>query len=295
MKLEPQSAFEGLLAELRPRLHRYCARMTGSVIDGEDVVQEAMAKAIEAFPRAGDLERPEAWLFRIAHNAALDHLRRRGRRQEVDDPGDFEGLADPADPVAQRQAAAASLATFMRLPPGPRASVVLADVLGHSLEETAQILETTLPTIKAALHRGRARLRRLAAEPEAVAPPRMDAAERERLAAYVARFNSRDFDALRALLADDARLDLVARAQMRGRAQVSTYFTRYAEARDWQVELGRVEGRLAMLFRDPTDLQGPIWNFAVLTWVGDRVATIRDFRFAPYGLEGAEIVPEPAI
>ena len=65
------------LGELRPKLHRYCARMTGSVIDGEDVVQEAMVKAIEAFPKAGLIADPDGWLFRIAHNAALDFLRRR--------------------------------------------------------------------------------------------------------------------------------------------------------------------------------------------------------------------------
>ena len=289
MSMIAEPGFTDLLAELRPRLHRYCARMTGSVIDGEDVVQEALAKAIEAFSRIGELERPEAWLFRIAHNAALDHLRRRGRRQEMEDPGDLEGLADPADPVAQRQAAAASLATFMRLPPGPRGCVILADVLGHSLEETSGILEITLPAVKAALHRGRARLRVLAAEPEAAAPPRMDAAERQRLAAYVARFNARDFDALRALLADDARLDLVARTELRGRAQVGTYFTRYGQAQDWRAEAGMVDGRPALLFRDPADPLGAIWNFALLTWAGDRVAAIRDFRFAAYGLEGAEI------
>ena len=47
---DPRAGFEQLLAELRPKLHRYCARMTGSVIDGEDVLQEALVKAIEAFP-----------------------------------------------------------------------------------------------------------------------------------------------------------------------------------------------------------------------------------------------------
>lgn len=281
--------FSVLLADLRPRLHRYCARMTGSVIDGEDVVQEALAKAVEAFPRAGDLEQPEAWLFRIAHNAALDHLRRRGRRPETDDAADLEQLADPADPVARRQAAAASLATFMRLPAGPRGSVILADVLGHSLDETAQILETTVPAVKAALHRSRARLRVLAAEPETVVPPRLDPAERTRLAAYVARFNARDFDALRALLADDAKLDLVARAQLRGRDQVGNYFTRYDQRRDWLLALGFVEGRPAVLFRRPGDPAAPAWNFAILDWEGDRIAHIRDFRYAPYGLEGAEI------
>ena len=54
--------------------------MTGSVIDGEDVVQEALIKAVEALPDAGSIAHPEGWLFRIAHNAALDFLRRRARR-----------------------------------------------------------------------------------------------------------------------------------------------------------------------------------------------------------------------
>ena len=55
--IDPQAEFERLLAELRPRLHRYCARMTGSVIDGEDVLQETLVKAIEAFPHTGPLAR----------------------------------------------------------------------------------------------------------------------------------------------------------------------------------------------------------------------------------------------
>ena len=76
-----REAFDRLLGEMRPKLHRYAARMTGSVIDGEDVVQEALVKAIEAFPGAASIDDPEGWLFRIAHNAALDHLRRRARRE----------------------------------------------------------------------------------------------------------------------------------------------------------------------------------------------------------------------
>jgi RNA polymerase sigma-70 factor, ECF subfamily len=73
----PQKPVEQLLGELRPRLHRYCARMTGSVVDGEDVVQETMLKAMEA--AAQPIANPEGWLFRIAHHAALDFLRRRAR------------------------------------------------------------------------------------------------------------------------------------------------------------------------------------------------------------------------
>src|SRR5262245_53397869 len=73
-------ALSRLMAEVRPRLHRYCARMVGSVFDGEDIVQEALAKATEALPSAGPVEKVESWLFTIAHNTALDALRRRRRQ-----------------------------------------------------------------------------------------------------------------------------------------------------------------------------------------------------------------------
>ena len=98
-----RDAFDRLLAELRPKLHRYCARMTGSVIDGEDVVQEALVKAIEALGEAGALANPEGWLFRIAHNAALDFLRRRARQEAPASDEDPDMIADP-----QRQPTIAS-------------------------------------------------------------------------------------------------------------------------------------------------------------------------------------------
>jgi len=104
-----------LLGELRPKLHRYCARMTGSVIDGEDVIQEAMLKALEAFPNAGPVANLEGWIFRIAHNAALDFLRRRVRRDALHSNEDAEMILDPVDTAADRQLAATSLRTFMRL------------------------------------------------------------------------------------------------------------------------------------------------------------------------------------
>src|SRR5258708_4026226 len=100
-----RAAFERLLGELRPKLHRYCARMTGSVIDGEDVVQEAVLKAIEALDEAGALANPEGWLFRIAHNAALDFLRRQARQQAVRSDEDPDMTADHATPGDQGLAA----------------------------------------------------------------------------------------------------------------------------------------------------------------------------------------------
>src|ERR1700686_5512093 len=88
-------ALNRLLGELRPKLHRYCSRMTGSVIDGEDVVQDALVKAIDAYAGTGSIADLEGWLFRIAHNAALDFLRRRARRDAAHAAEDMEMIVDP--------------------------------------------------------------------------------------------------------------------------------------------------------------------------------------------------------
>jgi len=76
---EARVDWEDLVERLRPILHRYCSRMTGSVIDGEDVVQEALLNAFAALSKSHAIENPDRWLVRIAHNAALDFLRRRSR------------------------------------------------------------------------------------------------------------------------------------------------------------------------------------------------------------------------
>src|ERR1700722_17384861 len=94
--------FEQRLGALRPKVHRYCARMTGSVIDGEDVVQDALVKAIDAFASLGSVENPEAWLFRIAHNAALDWLRRRARREAGRSDEDVAMIAEPSSRTDER-------------------------------------------------------------------------------------------------------------------------------------------------------------------------------------------------
>src|SRR5205807_7898276 len=99
------ASLDRLLADLRPKLHRYCARMVGSVIDGEDVVQDAIIKAVEALDAAGPIERPEAWLFRIAHNTALDALRRRSRGQALPMIEEVEMVADKEDVIAMREMA----------------------------------------------------------------------------------------------------------------------------------------------------------------------------------------------
>src|SRR5438270_5043752 len=188
--------FERLLMAMRPKLHRYCARMTGSVIDGEDVLQDALIKAVEAFASAGGIGNPEGWLFRIAHNTALDFLRRRNRQQALRSGEEVDMIADPADTISSREMASASLRTFMRLSVAQRSSVILTDVLGCSLKEVCDVLDFSLPAVKAALHRGRAQLRELADEPDDLPHPTLSDADRDRLGAYVAHFNARDFDAI---------------------------------------------------------------------------------------------------
>jgi RNA polymerase sigma-70 factor (ECF subfamily) len=287
---DTREAFDRLLGELRPKLHRYCARMTGSVVDGEDVLQEALVKAIEAFPQAGPLVNPEGWLFRIAHNAALDFLRRRTRQDQLRSDEDPDMIVDPVTTTDDRQIAAASLRTFMRLPAAQRSSVILMDVLGYSLDEIREVMDSSIPAIKAALHRGRARLRELAQEPEDVAPPVLAEPERSRLAAYVERFNARDFDALRTMLADEVRLELVNKLRLAGRGEVGNYFTNYGKVTDWHLVPGLVDRRPAVLVHAPGSTTARPDYFILLGWAGDSVATIRDFRFARYVTDGADII-----
>jgi RNA polymerase sigma-70 factor, ECF subfamily len=287
---EPRAAFDQRLGALRPKLHRYCARMTGSVIDGEDVVQEALVKALEAFSRAGPIINLEGWLFRIAHHAALDHLRRRARHAAMATGEDAEMIADPADPIGDRALAAMGLRIFSRLPTAQRSSVILKDVLGYSLDEIGAMTDSSLPAVKAALHRGRARLRALALEPEDAPPPLLPAADRARLIAYVDRFNARDFDAVRQMLADEVRLELVNKQRLAGRSEVSHYWHNYAQARDWHCRPGFVDERPAVLVCQPDAPAARPRYFILLGWQGDGVATIRDFRYARYAIDDARLV-----
>ena len=288
MKLAPDASavatsIDGLLVEMRPKLHRYCARM-----DGEDVLQDALIKAVESFASAGPIANPEGWLFRIAHNTALDFLRRRTRQEAMRSGEEVDMIADPADTVASRQLASASLRTFMRLPVAQRSSVILMDVLGCSLREVCEVMDFSLPAVKAALHRGRTQLRELADEPDDLPPPKLSVAERDRLGDYVAHFNARDFDAIRSMIADDVRLDLVNKARMNGKAEVSRYFGNYSKVGDWHLVPGLVERHPAILVFDPAEPDSGPKYFMLLRWSADKVAMIRDFRHAPYIIDGAE-------
>ena len=149
--------FEDRLKTLRPRLHRYCARMAGSAVDGEDVLQDTLVKALHALSEGAKVENLEGWLLRIAHNASLDFLRERSRNTVVPLSEDLE-----AAPMPEADIVAISFQTFLRLPELQRCAVILKDVLGHSVDEIATIAECSPAAAKSALQRGRVALRGLA-------------------------------------------------------------------------------------------------------------------------------------
>ena len=232
-------------ADVRPELHRYCTRMTGSAADGEDVVQETLARGYYELSQMTQMPALRPWLFRIAHNRAIDHWRHeRARASEpLDAAAELAGEAglEPDNALARQQAVQAALGSFLALAPAQRGCVILKDVLDHSLEEIAAELELSVPAVKAALHRGRAALRQqLDAAP--AAPPAAAPATSAALRRYATLFNAHDWDGVRGLLAEDVRLDLVAQRKAAGRREVGTYFANYERIGGWRAAAGMVRG-----------------------------------------------------
>src|SRR5258708_5102182 len=201
-----QAEFEEFIKDIRPELHLYVARMIGSAVDAEDVVQETLVKAYDSLALLTSRSNVRGWLFRIAHNRAIDQLRR-STNQPLELLDEYPMTAEPDQPLEEKELPAVALSVFLKLAPRQRSCVIFKDVLGYSLAEISELLNATVPEIKAALHRGRTRLRELSKSTE-VRAPSLDDHERALLARYVDGFNARDFDGLRTMLADEVRLDL---------------------------------------------------------------------------------------
>jgi RNA polymerase sigma-70 factor (ECF subfamily) len=182
-----------------------------------------------------------------------------------------------------------SLRTFLRLPAIQRSAVILKDVLGHSLGEVASITGASEAASKSGLQRGRVRLREIAKEPADVSLPGLSDGMRARLTTYVEGFKIGDFDTVRAMLADDVKLDLVAKLRKQGKSEVSEYYTAYAAAKQWAYAAGIVDGRPAMIVYDrDVSLETPAY-FVGLDFVGDRVVSVHDFLYARYAMEGIDL------
>lgn len=279
--------------ELRPELHRYCARLMGSVIDGEDVVQDTFARAVVALQDLEEMPPLRPWLFRIAHNRALDLLRGRAVRkaEPIEAASDIadEASPDPVEVMMRQEAVKTAVSRFTELPTIQRSVVILKDVLDESLAEIAALLDLTVDAVKGHLARGRARLREINAQAAALAEARPASAAAAR---YVALFNLRDWEGLRALLADDVKLNQATYPLRAGRADVGMFFTIYAKFEGVRLAPAWLEGReVIAVFDDGTDAK-PSY-FMWLEWRDGRISFIHDYRYVRYVVTDAELALAP--
>ncbi|HEY3204091.1 MAG TPA: sigma-70 family RNA polymerase sigma factor [Thermoanaerobaculia bacterium] len=285
-------AFLETISHLRPNLHRYCSRMTGSVLDGEDVVQDALFQAYRGLDTFDD-ERPLApWLFRIAHNRCIDFLRRREVREKAEAGASQSDSVVPVDPPGPALGRAIEH-LVLSLPPMERACVLLKDVFGNSLEDVAELVGSTVGGVKAALNRGRSKL---AALPERTAsrPPKSAAVDRL-LRLYVERFTRRDWDGVRELIAADARLRVADR--FAGPLADSPYFTNYERTPvPWRLAVGEVDGELEILLLHRGTDGWMAHSVVHLDVTDDRVTRIADYWHTPWILQAATsfLVSEPS-
>jgi RNA polymerase sigma-70 factor, ECF subfamily len=159
-----------------------------------------------------------------------------------------------------------------------RGCVILKDVLDHSIDEIAAELALSVPAVKAALHRGRAALQRSSDAPPST--PRSTAVS-PALKHYARLFGAHDWDGVRALLADDVRLDLVSRRKAAGRREVGSYFQNYDRTPGWHVASARFDGREVLAVFTEVGAERPAY-FVELGWREGQVVSIRDFRYVPY-------------
>ena len=289
--MEARDQFMALVNDIRPELHRYSSRMTGNVFDGEDVVQETLAKAYYALGQMFEPPNLRPWLFRIAHNTAMDFLKRY-ERKHVEPVSDVPDRAAPEEETGvDPEIVEAALAVFVELPTVQRSAIILKDVLGQSLEQTALTMGTTVGAVKAALARARSNIARTPRP--ALERPMQPASleERATLRRYVDLFNERNWEGLRALLGDEAQLDIVSRFKQSVRE--AGYYDRYAEilkTEDIRAETGFVDGIPAIaMFRPATSFK-PAY-FILLESSAGEVNIIRDFRYIPYIAADADFQP----
>ncbi|HKB97614.1 MAG TPA: RNA polymerase sigma factor [Terriglobales bacterium] len=279
-------AFLETVSTLRPSLHRYCARMTGSVMDGEDVVQEALIEAYRKLDRFDESRPLKPWLFRIAHNRCIDFLRREGVRDEAEAAAAMPEAVSPTEPAtlgigkALEQLVAA-------LPPKERACVLLKDVFDYSLEEIAELVDTTVGGVKAALNRGRTKL---ASSPAPSQPARTANPELARIMQlYVDRFNRRDWDGVRELISADARLNVADR--FGGKFADAAYFFNYNNwPWPWRLAVGELDGEPVLIILQRGADTWTSYSVIRMNVVGEKIEGIADYIHCPWVIPAAAAV-----
>ncbi|TMM09070.1 MAG: sigma-70 family RNA polymerase sigma factor [Actinobacteria bacterium] len=156
-----EPAFEALVRRYRRELFCYCRRLMPEAASAEDTVQQALLQAWRALKAGAEVRDIRAWLYRIAHNAAVSHLRAAGAmpREMEDAPGTF----DVEQVVQQRLRAKAALAGMASLPELQRRVLVSTTLDGASHEEVATALGLSNGAVRGLIYRARAALRATAA------------------------------------------------------------------------------------------------------------------------------------
>ena len=165
--------FDAFFRRHEQPLYGYLRRLLPTDEVAAEIAQEAFFRAWGHFETVRAYERPEAWLYRVATNLAISHLRRRqplsfshvfawsGAGTEGDEPADDEVLSDPLDLEGQTVERDAIARALRGLPERQRAALLLRAVQGFSCEEVAETLGVTVPNARQILSRGRERFRRL--------------------------------------------------------------------------------------------------------------------------------------
>jgi RNA polymerase sigma-70 factor, ECF subfamily len=206
--------FSATAEPYRRELLAHCYRMTGSLHDAEDLVQETLLRAWKAYDRFEGKSSVRTWLHRIATNTCLTALESRQRRPlptglgaPSSDPTDdlvegaevpwLEPLPDPATVVGERESVRlAFVAALQHLSPRQRAVLVLRDVLQWKAAEVADAIGATTAAVNSLLQRARAQLDAagLSADDRLTAPDNADA--QNLLARYMAAFEAYDIERL---------------------------------------------------------------------------------------------------
>jgi RNA polymerase sigma-70 factor (ECF subfamily) len=279
-------AFLETVAQLRPRLHRFCARMSGSALDGEDIVQETLFEAYRNLDKFDSTRPLKPWLFQIAYNRSIDFLRKHASRVAAESVSTIPDTAKPGDSaVFDLDRALEHL--VISLPPKERACVLLKDVLDYSLEEVAEMIDSTLGGVKAALHRARAKLTTSPARSRQSSA--IDPELHRVVKLYVDRFNRRDWDGLRELIRADARLMVV--DAFAGKLAESPYFGNYERmSRVWKMAAGEADGEPVVV---RLDRGADIWTASSIIRLyvaGEHIDRIVDYSHCPWVISAAHVV-----
>jgi RNA polymerase sigma-70 factor (ECF subfamily) len=282
--------FVDALVPWRPALHGYCRRLTGSLWDAEDLVQDTLLRAFGQWGVThGGIRDPRAYLLRTATNVWIDTLRRR-RTEAWDAVASPEDLPAPgADPATSREMREAGARLLQWLAPQERAAVLLKEVFGMTLEEIAELLATTTGAVKSALHRGRERLR----EPDRAVATRRPLPSAETIDRFIERYEARDVQGLLDLMLDGGSTENVGNsfhigkgadgmprffhAVVHGHPEWPPEFT--PETRRFErVELEGEWVALSMVGRDGREALASIFRFDERE---GRIARIRTYSFCP--------------